>query len=166
MGDRYANRHLDDVDAQLLALLQENSLRTHVELAQAVGLSSAAVHKRLKRLRDDGSIERYTVILNRHALGLKLLCFIELRFKHNMGPANRDSLSKALSRFPEVLECFTLTGDDDAIMKVLVRDQEHLKEFVQRLAEAQEVIDRIRTSLVLEEYKSTTALPLPKRLPA
>jgi len=154
---------IDDVDARLLVLLQENSQRTHVELARDVGLSPAAVHKRLKRLREDGPIERFTVLLDRHALGLNLLCFIELRFKHNMSPVNRESLIATLSGFPEVLECFTLTGDNDAIMKVVVRDQEHLKVFVQGLAEAQDVIERIRTALALEEYKSTTALPVAQR---
>ena len=154
-------REVDAVDARLLGLLQVNSQRTNVELAREVGLSAAAVHKRMRRLRDEGVIERYTVILNRRALDLKLLCFIEVRFRDNMRPDNRSQLSRALARFPEVLECFTLTGNNDAIMKVLVRDQEHLKDFVQALAESQEVIDRIYTSLVLDEYKSTTAVPLP-----
>lgn len=151
---------MDEVDARLLELLQENSQRTHVELAAVVGLSPAAVHKRLKRLREAGPIERFTVLLDRHALGLNLLCFIELRFKHNMIPTNRDNLIEALSRFPEVLECFGLTGDNDAIMKVVLRDQDHLKVFVQSLAESQDVIERVRTSLVLDQYKSTTTLPV------
>lgn len=154
---------MDEIDARLLELLQENSQRTHVELAREVGLSSAAVHKRLKNLREDGTIERYTLLLDRHSLGLDLLCFIEVRFKHNMSPTNRDNLSAALARFPEVLECFAVTGDNDAIMKVALRDQDHLKELLQDIAKAQDVIERVRTSLVLEQYKSTTALPVSRR---
>lgn len=153
-------RSIDEVDTQILALLQQNSQRTHAELASKVGLSSAAVHKRLKRLRGSGPIERYTVLLDRHMLGLDLMCFIEIRFKNNMSPANRESLVGVLAGFSEILECFTVTGDNDAIMKVLVRDQEHLKQFIERLAASQEVIDRARTSLVLDQYKSTTVLPV------
>lgn len=151
---------MDEIDARILELLQRNSQRTNAELASRVGLSPAAVHKRLKRMRETGPIERFTVLLDPHALGLDLLCFIDIRFRHNMSPANRENLVGVLEGFPEVLECFTVTGDSDAIMKVLVRDQEHLKEFVERLAASQEVIERARTALVLDRYKSTTELPV------
>lgn len=151
---------MDETDARLLELLQANSQRTNAELAAQVGLSPAAVHKRLRRLRESGVIERYTVLLDPHKLGLDLMCFVDVRFKHNMSPANRRKLVAVLEALPEVLECFTVTGDSDAIMKVLVRDQEHLKEFIERLAASQDVIERARTSLVLDRYKSTTALPV------
>src|SRR5690606_33665078 len=75
---------MDETDARLLELLQANSQRTNAELAAQVGLSPAAVHKRLRRLRESGVIERYTVLLDPHKLGLDLMCFVDVRFKHNM----------------------------------------------------------------------------------
>jgi Lrp/AsnC family transcriptional regulator, leucine-responsive regulatory protein len=61
---------------------------------------------------------------------------------------------------PQVLECYTLTGANDAILKVLVRDHKALREFLAQLSGSQDVIERVQTSIVLEEIKETHELML------
>lgn len=151
---------LDATDRQLLALLQANAERKHTELADAVGLSPTAIHKRLKRLKDEGYIRKTVAVLDRQKLGLNLLCFIKVNFKNNMLMDNLSSLLEAANLLPEVLECYTLTGTTDALLKVTVPDQAGLRDFLRRLSATQTVIERSETCLVLEEFKEGHTLPL------
>lgn len=142
---------MDDIDTQLLSLLQRNADTSHAELGRQVGLSATGVHKRLRRLRESGVIKRTTVVLDRAKLGLDLMCFLKVNFKNNLASPNLDELHEALGTLPEVLECYTLTGTNDAIVKVAVRDHVALREFLRRFSEAQGIIDRVETCIVLEE---------------
>jgi DNA-binding Lrp family transcriptional regulator len=151
---------MDSTDATLLELVQRDASTGHAELARAVGLSVAGVHKRLKRLETNGLIRRTVAQLDRERLGLDLLCFLSVLFKTNTDPTNMSELRRATELLPEVLECYTLTGSQDAILKVVVRDHKGLREFLARLSAAQTVIDRIQTSIVLEEIKETHELPV------
>jgi DNA-binding Lrp family transcriptional regulator len=151
---------MDNTDAKLLELLQHDAGTGHAELARVVGLSVAGVHKRLKRLETNGLIRKTVAQLDREKLGLDLLCFLSVSFKTNTAPNNMAELRRATASLPEVLECYTLTGSNDAILKVIVRDHKGLREFLARLSDAQTVIDRIQTSIVLEEIKETHELPI------
>jgi Lrp/AsnC family leucine-responsive transcriptional regulator len=154
---------LDATDAILLAELQRNADRTSRDLGETVGLSAGAVHKRVKRLKAQGYINRTAALLDREKLGLDLLCFLLIRFKNNMGPDNMERLQRAVEGLPEVLECFTVSGANDAIIKAAVSDHNALKRLLRELAQAQDVIDRIETELALEALKSSTELPVPRR---
>lgn len=151
---------LDAIDGKLLAALQEDNQRSNADLARLVDLSPAGVHKRVRKLREQGYVARDVALLDRKRLGIDLLAFLQVRFRENMKPENNVVLRAALADLPEVLECYTLTGSDDAILKIAVRNQDSLKEFMQRLAERQDVIEKAHTAIVLEEIKSTTELPL------
>ena len=151
---------LDDIDKEILANMQLNCQISNAELAKKVSLSAAGVHKRVKKLRADGYFRQDVSLLNRDALGLDLLCFLKLSFKQNLNPYNYEKLRDALNDLPEVLECHALTGSVDAILKVLVKDHASLKDFLQRFSESQDCIAHVQTSIVLEEIKATTSLPL------
>ena len=151
---------IDTLDKHILSEIQTDDQTSNVELAERVGLSPAGVHKRLKKLRENGYVEKSVALLSRKKLGLDLLFFLHIRFKENMKPENTEQLGRALHTLPEVLECYTLTGTDDALLKVVVPDQASLKNFMQRLSESQNVIEKAHTAIVLEELKATTCLPL------
>lgn len=151
---------LDEVDATLLHLLQRDASIGHAELARSVGLSVAGVHKRVRRLQTSGLIRRTVAQLDRERLGLDLMCFLTASFKVNTDPDNMGALREATAALPEVLECYTLTGANDAILKVAVRDHKHLREFLARFSSAQNVISSIQTAIVLEEIKETHELPV------
>jgi DNA-binding Lrp family transcriptional regulator len=151
---------VDIVDRTLLNLLQEDASLAHSQLASEVGLSVTGVHKRLKRLRTEGYIRKTTVVLERSRLGLDLMCFLNVTFKDNMRPKNMSDMRRAVAKLPEILECYSLTGSKDAIIKIVVRDHRHLREFLERLSKSQNVIERMETCIVLEEFKEGTLLPL------
>lgn len=153
---------MDDMDTHLLRLLQHNADTSHAELGRQVGLSATGVHKRLRRLREDGVIKRTAIVLDRAKLGLDLMCFLKVNFKNNLASPNLDELHGAVSALPEVLECYTLTGTNDAIVKVAVRDHVALREFLQRFSEAQSIIERVETCIVLEEIREGNDYAVPK----
>jgi DNA-binding Lrp family transcriptional regulator len=151
---------LDSLDHQLLRLLQEDAEHSHASLAASVGLSVTGVHKRLKRLRQEGVIKKVVAVLDRNKLGFDLTCFLKVKFKNNLTGPNLPKLRKAIKGLPEVLECYTLTGTDDALLKISVADHIALRDFLNRFSESQSVIDRVETCIVLEEIKEGNELPL------
>lgn len=151
---------MDDIDVKLLGEVQRDAERSSRDLAQSFELTPGAVHKRLKRLKEQGLIRKTCALLDREKLGLDLLCFLFVRFKSNMRSDNMDNLKRALESLPAVLECYTTTGDTDAVIKVAVRDHNALKQLLRELAGSQEVIERVHTAICLEELKSTSELPL------
>lgn len=151
---------MDEVDRQLLLLLQQNAETSHAELASRVGLSVTGIHKRLKRLKQEGLIKKMVAVLDRSKLGLDLMCFLKVTFKNNLQAPNLPSLEEAVKALPEVLECYTLTGTDDAILKIAVRDHVALREFLLRFSQSQSIIDKVETCIVLEEIKEGHLLPL------
>jgi DNA-binding Lrp family transcriptional regulator len=160
MKPRPIGPHLDDIDRRLLTLLQENADQSHADLAASVGLSAAGVHKRLKHLRQDGYVRKVTAVLDRSKLGLDLMCFLKATFRSNLQPENLADLQRCIRDLPEILECYTVTGSSDALIKIAVTDHIALRDFLQRLSAGQQVIERVETCIVLEEFKEGTELPL------
>ena len=156
---------MDKLDQQLLSALQRDAEVNRAELAREVGLSHAGLHKRLSRLKNQGYIQRTVALLDRRSLGLDLLAFMLVTFRSNLRFENQDALRQAVAGIPQVLECYTLTGTSDAILKIVVRDHRELRDLLQTLAQAQDVIDRIQTCVVLEEFKNGPELPLPSAEP-
>ena len=150
---------LDDIDRTLLTLLQDDAGLSHADLARRVGLSAAGVHKRLKRLWQGGYVRKLTAVLDRHRLGLDLMCFLKVTFRSNLQPENLADLQRCIRALPEILECYTVTGSSDAI-KVAVTDHVALRDFLRRLSEQQQAIERTETCIVLEAFKEGSELPL------
>jgi DNA-binding Lrp family transcriptional regulator len=152
-------RELDALDRRLLAALQEDGRRSSAELARELDLSGAGLQKRLRKLEQRGVIGRYAAVVNRHAVGLDLLCFIHIMLAHHR-PDSIRRFPDRIREMPEVLECHFLTGEFDYLLKVVVASHDALERFLfERLMKVPGV-DRIRTSIVVKEVKSTTSLPL------
>jgi Lrp/AsnC family leucine-responsive transcriptional regulator len=152
---------LDDLDWKLLAHLQKNARVTTAELGRQFDLSAPGVQKRLRRLEKHGVIERYVTSINREAVGLDLMCFVLVMLAHHR-PDSVKKFRTGVAALPEVLECHNLTGEFDCILKVVVANHQELLQFTERLMKIGGV-DRVRTSIVLEEIKSGTGLPLQRR---
>ena len=152
-------RALDGVDLRVLTLLQRDGRQSSVDLARSVRLSPPGLMKRLRRLESDGIIRGYAALVRRELVGLDLLCFVQVTLAHHQ-PQMVAGFSKAIQAMPEVLECHHMTGDYDYLMKVVVRNHLHLETFLVESLTKVPGVDRIRTSIVLKEIKSETALPL------
>ncbi|MCZ6794080.1 MAG: Lrp/AsnC family transcriptional regulator [Planctomycetota bacterium] len=150
---------LDDMDWRVLRLLQNDARVSTAELARQVELSPPGLQKRLRKLEESGVIERYVTLVNRESVGLDLLCFVHVTLAHHE-PEYVSRFRDAMKLFPEVLECHHLTGEFDYLLKVVVENHKHLERFLVEKITRIPGVDRVRTSIVLREIKTSTALPL------
>ena len=152
-------RRLDDLDRRILGHLQDDASVSSAELARRVDLSPAGLQKRVKKLQEAGVIMRQVALLNREAIELDLLCFVQVTLAHHQPDAVL-GFREAIHGMPEVLECHHLTGEFDYLLKVVVRNHRELEHFLVDELTPAPGVDRIRTSIVLNEIKASTALPL------
>lgn len=151
---------VDATDLQLLGRLQADARTPVAELARGVGLSAPGVQKRLRRLQRERVVRRYTALVDRAAVGLDLMCFVQVALAHHQ-PQAVAGFRRAVSALPEVLECHHLTGDYDYLLKVVVPNHQALEAFLVDTLTPVTGLGRIRTSIVLREVKDGAALPLP-----
>lgn len=150
---------LDRIDQSLLRELQNDARATLQALGDVVDLTPPGVQKRVQRLEQAGVIQGYTTRVDRQSLGLDLLCFVQVNLRHHSVETVR-RFREAVQRMPEVLECHHLTGETDYLLKIVVRNREHLEQFIVNTLTPSPGVDRIRTSLVLSEIKHTAMLPV------
>jgi Lrp/AsnC family leucine-responsive transcriptional regulator len=157
-------KDLDAKDHALLRYLQEDARITNTELAKRVDLSPPGLQKRIRKLEQTGVIDQYVTLVNREAVGFDMLCFVQVALKHHEPEAIRNFRS-AVQAMPEVMECFYITGEYEYLLKIVVRNRRHLEQFLVEKLTPVPGMDKIRTSLVLREIKTTTAVPLDTTLP-
>lgn len=150
---------LDDLDRRLLGLLQQDGRATSVELARRLALSPPGLQRRLRRLEAAGVIRGYTALVDRAAVGLDLLCFVEVKLAHHR-PDCVARFRDAVQAIPEVLECHYLTGESDYLIKIVVPNHKALETVLFEGLMRIDGVDRIHTSIVVNEVKVSTALPL------
>ncbi|MFC5823821.1 Lrp/AsnC family transcriptional regulator [Nonomuraea insulae] len=139
---------VDDIDHQVLRLLREDGRRTFSEMAERIGLSVAAVKRRVDRLRALGVITGFSVQIDYAKLGWGIEAFTELRYP---GTTPVAEIIRTATDVPEVQAVFTIAGDPDALIHVRVRDLGHLQHVIDRLRRAGEVTGT-KTLLVLGSW--------------
>lgn len=150
---------LDGIDRRILEHLQDDGRLSNQELAERVALSPSPCLRRVRALERAGVIRRYTALLDPLQVGLGLLAYVTVKLEKR-GKMPVDQFTRAVQSWPEVIACFSMTGDMDYLMRIQVEDLEHYSRFVMdRLLKQPGVID-IRTNFVLERIKETTALPM------
>ncbi|MDZ4767775.1 MAG: Lrp/AsnC family transcriptional regulator [Chloroflexota bacterium] len=156
---KYSYQELDEMDRAILSELQTDSSISNVELARRVSLSPPAVHARIKQLEELGFVRHYVALLDREKLGYDMLCLINVTLQvHQMD--HIESFRRAVSKMPEVLECYFVTGEFDYLLKVAVRTRKELEVFLMEKLTPIPGIARIATSIVLTEVKYSTGLSL------
>jgi len=154
-----AGNDLDEIDVSILQQLQINGRISNADLARHINLSPPATHARQKRLEQAGFISQYVTLLDRGRIGYDMLCFVNISLQMHQ-PEEVERFRKAIEAVPEVLECFHVTGEFDYLLKVVIRNQKDLERFLVKRLTPIPGVARIYTSLVVNEVKSTTALPL------
>jgi Lrp/AsnC family leucine-responsive transcriptional regulator len=148
---------VDEIDHRLLRLLREDGRRTFSEMAERVGLSVAAVKRRVDRLREIGVITGFTVEIDYAKLGWGIEAFTELRYP---GTTPVAEIVRTAATVPEVQEVFTIAGDPDALIHLRVRDLGHLQYVIDRLRRAGDVTGT-KTLLVLGSWTRDTLTQRP-----
>jgi DNA-binding Lrp family transcriptional regulator len=149
----------DQFDIRLLNRLQNDARITNVALAEAAHLSPAPCLRRVRDLEADGVIRGYVTLLDPETLGLDVSVFIQVSLERQVGQALR-TFEETIEGYPEVMECYLMTGDSDYLLRVVARDLKALQGFiVDRLAKIPHVAS-IRSSITLKQVKYKTALPI------
>jgi len=149
----------DNHDIQILQALQTDSSISTADLAERVGLSLSPCWRRIKRLRELGVIEKDVALLNRKSLGLEIdaVANITLRNQHQDDRAMLENWARAR---PEIMECLSISGERDYLLRILVTDLAAYEHFLTSELLNLPCISSASTSFVLREIKKTTALPL------
>ncbi len=150
---------LDKKDTTLLIHMQANARLTNAKLGKLVNLSPSGVQKRLRKLEENGIVERYAAILNRQCLGYDLLVFIKVIIQDHSVERIAD-FDVVINKMPEVLESHRVIGDADYLLKVVVRDRQELDHFLMKRLVPLDSVARVSTYLVLKEAKETTSIGL------
>jgi len=150
---------LDGFDLKLLGELQQDGRLTNAELGERVHLSASQVSRRVQRLIEEGYIERFQAVLSRQKLGIGLTVYCMVTLKIHAGDSMQ-AFHERVRALPEVMECQSLTGEADYVLKIVVADLKRFSDFMsEHLMKAPEVAN-IRSSVVLESIKETAAYPI------
>lgn len=151
------DRTIDDLDAQILRILQDNARTTQSDIAKTVGLAPSAVLERIRKLEAKGIIREYAALVDPRVANRPLLAFVAVR-TNEYGPEQPSA--QALAQVPEVLEIHHVAGEDCFLLKVRARDAEHLGQMLRRQIASVPGVTSTRTTIVLETVKETTRIPI------
>jgi Lrp/AsnC family leucine-responsive transcriptional regulator len=150
---------LDDTDRRILTLLQDDGRISLADLAEKVGLSPSPCLRRMRNLEKAGVIARYVAVLDQQAVGLPVSVFISIKLASQKQDA-LDRFAKTISRWPEVLECYLMTGPRDYWLRVVVPDLAAYERFLKQKLTRLDGVASIESSFALEQVKYTNVLPL------
>lgn len=150
---------LDNTDLDILRLLQVNADLSIKEIAASIHKSNAAVHERIRRLKENGYIKRTVAILDRRLINRNLIAFCHVLL-NNHASTTLQSFEEQVVRFPEVMECYQMTGTFDFILRVVTPDIDAYHTFYRHKLANLPDIATVQTFFVLSEAKSDTAYPL------
>ena len=149
---------LDDVDRALLTALQEDARLSQGALGTRVGLSAAAVNRRIRRLSDDGYIRRTTAVLDPQLLGYPVTVIVQLEAVSE--EVDRlDRLQSDLVACLYVQQCYYVTGEWDFVLILLVRDMDHYREITRQLFFPSGNVKRFKTLVVMDHAKVGLGVP-------
>jgi Lrp/AsnC family leucine-responsive transcriptional regulator len=151
---------IDATDQRILGELQRDAKLTNVELARRVHLSPSPCLARVRALEQSGVIKKYVTLLDPRQVDLGVTVFIHVTLEKQVDQA-LGVFEATVTRFPEVLECYLMTGDADYLLRVVVSSVDALQEFIVKELTRIPGIASIRSSFALKQVKYETALPLP-----
>jgi Lrp/AsnC family transcriptional regulator, leucine-responsive regulatory protein len=150
---------LDAVDRNILAALQEDASLTNVALAGKVGLSPSPCLARVRQLEEAGVILKRVALVDPLKIGASISVFIQVTLEKQTEPV-LERFESAMNRFPEVMECYLMTGEADYLLRVVVPDIVALQDFIVGRLSKTAGVANIRSSFALKQVKYKTALPL------
>jgi Lrp/AsnC family leucine-responsive transcriptional regulator len=159
---RHEDKAVDGIDRKILALYQHDTRRIAESIGEEVGLSAAAVQRRLKRLRADGTIAAEIAVLDKRAIGPSIItCIVTLSMASAPAPGTHlDRFRRQMIDHPMVQQCYHVTGTSDFIVIVIAESMESYGAFVRRWFESNEIVTRYDTHVALERVKVGLSLPI------
>ncbi|MFD2204975.1 Lrp/AsnC family transcriptional regulator [Kiloniella antarctica] len=150
---------MDTFDYKILAQVQTDSRMTAERISEGVGLSPAAVQKRLKRLRDSGVIRAEVALLDPRKLGHPMTVITEVSLeRENLNVL--DAFKRRMRQAEEVQQCYYTTGEADFIIILLVRDIQHYEKFTREYFFGNSEISKFKTNIVMDQVKVGLKIPI------
>jgi Lrp/AsnC family transcriptional regulator, leucine-responsive regulatory protein len=153
------NSDLDTLDLRILARYQHDTRLTAEAIGAEVGLSAAAVQRRLKRLRETGVIEAEVARLSPRAVGVPLTCIVLVDIDRE-GAADLAGFQRRMLACPQVQQCYYVTGAADFVLVVLATDMEAYERFTREQLLSDANVRSFTTHVTMERVKAGLSLPL------
>lgn len=150
---------LDGLDHAILEALQDDGRMTNAELADKVGLSASACHRRVRRLESDGVIERYTALVNRQLVGRGVSVFVEISLESQREDV-LDAFEASVSNVPHVQSCHLMAGNADYLVHVTCADVADYEMIHREYIALLPGVTQVRSSFAIRTITNTTALDL------
>ena len=150
---------LDNHDRSILRLLQSNGKMGNQELAEKGNLSSSPCWRRVKKLEESGMINGYVAMLNPKSLGLTAMAYVHIALLDHR-QQTIETLDKFVEAQEQIVECSSITGPNDYLLKIIEKDTESLEKFIMQKLLRLGIVRSSTTNLILRQKKYTTALPL------
>jgi Lrp/AsnC family leucine-responsive transcriptional regulator len=151
---------MNRIDRKILALLQTDASISHADLGARVNLSPSQCSRRIARLQELGIIRGTVALLDEAELGLQLEAYVTVTLS-SYARSEVQAFHSRIVELPQVIECCSLTGDSDYLLRVLTKDRAAFSQFLNEDLLGHGDVARVRSSIVLDRIKRTTALPLP-----
>lgn len=153
-----SNEKLDAIDLRILSELQRNGRMSNQELSEKVGLSPSPCLRRLRQLEERGVISGYVALVEPLTVGLDVTAFVRVRLD-SQDDKHLAVFEEEISRFPEVMECYLMSGDADYHLRVLVRSLSDFEDFLRHKLTRIGGLSQVTTSFGLRQIVYRTALP-------
>ena len=150
---------LDAIDRKILRALQSDGKISVGELAGRVGLSPSPCARRVRLLEKAGVVKGYTAIVDQKKVGLPISAFASIKLERQR-EEDLDRFGDAVSRWPEVLDCYLMTGQRDYLMRIVAADLESYERFLKDKLTRLDNVASIETSFALGQVKRSEALPI------
>jgi Lrp/AsnC family transcriptional regulator len=154
---------LSKQDLSILGILQSDASKTSSDVADIVGMSQSPCWRRINRIEQEGLIRKKVALLDRHVLGMDLVVFATINLTTS-GRQNLEEFEHSVQNFDEVMECYTMTGIWDYMLKIIVKDIRNYESFVRDRLLCLPMIREIHSHIAVTEIKNTTELPLKTQL--
>ncbi|WAC28798.1 Lrp/AsnC family transcriptional regulator [Ancylobacter sp. SL191] len=150
---------VDAIDRRILAALQEDAHITMEKLAALVGLSPSPCARRVRNLEAAGVIKRYVAVVDQDKVGLPISVFASIKLERQRED-ELDRFEKAIARWPEIVECYLMTGQRDYLLRIVVKDLPAYEAFLKRTLTRLDGVASIESSFALSQVKHAQGLPI------
>jgi Lrp/AsnC family leucine-responsive transcriptional regulator len=149
----------DRFDRKILQALQKDGRISNVDLADLVSLSESACLRRVRRLEEDGFIDKYTALLNQHQADLAGNVFVHITL-HREKQSDLAAFEAAVQNLPEVMECYLMTGEFDYLLRIVISDMADFERVHKESITQLPGVARVNSSVAIRTIRNTTELPL------
>ena len=150
---------LSDVDRRILRAMQADGRMTIQAIADRVGLSASPCLRRIRRMEQVGIITAYSVTLDQKAIGLPVSVFVSIKLERQRAE-ELDRFGEAIADWPEVMECYLMTGQFDYLLRVVCADLAAYEGFIREKLTRVDGVSSIESSFALGQVKYSRVLPI------